>query len=366
VSGSNALGVADEVTGEQRLSGIRLLVVDDSRLNQIVTTQILEREGARVETAAHGLAAVSCVQTAPTAFDAVLMDIQMPELDGIEATRRIRAIAGCAGLPILAMTAGALAIERQRAFAAGVNVVLAKPFDPEVIVASVREHVKRVRRPSTQTPRLDGLPLDWPMIDGIDARDVQRRLGGDAQLFCSLLRMFVAEPDALDDLARTLAMTPSGAAITQAAQRMHKLRGAAGNLGARDLYAAASETEQALRAEWLPVAIEGLCRVVAELARIHRSAAAFLEAPAPLATTAAIAPPIDPVALAALVQYLGDHDMEASNVFAALSQALAQALGGAEHARMRGLLDRLEFDAALEIVRPLIPCEPAATPGPPT
>jgi HPt (histidine-containing phosphotransfer) domain-containing protein len=114
------------------------------------------------------------------------------------------------------------------------------------------------------------------VVDGIDARDVALRLDGDVAMFHMLMGLFVGD---LDVLERALATPPSGAQVTEIAQRLHKLRGTAGNLGARDLYACATQAEQALRADQMPAALEGLGRVREQLARLRRSVVPWLEAP---------------------------------------------------------------------------------------
>ncbi len=126
-----------------RLDGVRVLLVDDSALNLEVGRAVLEGEGAAVRVAAHGAQALQMLDAEPDAFDLVLMDVQMPEMDGHEATRRIRADARLAGLPVLALTAGALSSERERALAAGMNDFITKPFDAEAMIASVRSHARQ-------------------------------------------------------------------------------------------------------------------------------------------------------------------------------------------------------------------------------
>ena len=364
--------VAKTASGK-RLTGTRLLVVDDSKLNQIVVCRIMEREGARVETADDGREAVARVVADPAGYDAVLMDVQMPDLDGIEATRRIRQIAGCASLPIIAVTAGALPAERQRVLDAGVNDVISKPFDPEVVVASIRKHIKRAPGRTMVVPVAApvaapvaipvAIPVAvsvarpprsaWPAIDGIDVGDAERRLGGDLAMFGSLLGLFAVDLDAAE---RAFATAPAGWDHDQLAHRLHALRGAAGNLGALELHAAATQTERWLRADQRASAVEGMRGVRAQIARLGRSIGEFLASPAasrPSAPSPASTEPLDPAALAAFVQRLQDHDLDASRSPFARSPALAGALGDREHARMCGLLDRLDFEAALQIVRRL-------------
>jgi len=338
----------------QRLAGMRLLVVDDSKLNQIVVCRIMQVDGAQAETAGDGLEAVARIAAAPTGFDAVLMDIQMPVLDGIEATRRIRKIAACAALPIIAVTAGALAAERQLALDAGVNEVISKPFDPEVVVASVRKHVNQARGRSVSQPipvLHEAAVSAWPVVDGIDGRDVEQRLGGDVELFCTLFELFVGE---LGDVERVLSQA-TGPYAASVAECLHKLKGTAGNLGARDLSAVASAAEKAVRAEQ-PGARDDLTRVLGELARLRRSARRLLAAPKlPAEQDRPEVAAIDLDALAALRLSLENHDISALGMFSALSLALAQALGSEAHARMCGLLDRLDFDGALDIVVAMAP-----------
>ena len=339
-----------ETGGKQRLVGARLLVVDDSELNRIVVSRIMESEGAQVETANDGLDAVARVRAAPDGYDAVLMDVQMPELDGIEATRRIRSIARCSSLPIIAVTAGALAAERQLVLDAGVNDVISKPFDPEVVVAIIRKHIKQARGRSIAIPVLRVQRPEWPAVDGIDARDAEQRLGGDVAMFGSLLGLLAVD---LDVAERALSTAPTDADAAQLAHRLHTLRGTAGNLGARDLHAAATRAEGCLRAGQMAQAREGVGCVLDQIARLRRSIAAFRSGSASC-PTAASTERIDPAALAAFLQRLRDHDMDASTSTFAQSPALAGALGDRDHARMRSLLDRLDFEAAVQILERLV------------
>jgi CheY-like chemotaxis protein len=123
------------------LAGVRVLVVDDYDLNLVVSQRILEQAGALVWVANNGQLAYEKLQLQPGNFDVVLMDVQMPILDGYAATRRIRADLGLRELPIIALTAGALSSERQRATAAGMNDFIVKPFDAETLVSGVMRNV---------------------------------------------------------------------------------------------------------------------------------------------------------------------------------------------------------------------------------
>jgi CheY-like chemotaxis protein/two-component sensor histidine kinase len=125
-------------TGVRRLDSLRLLVVEDNLINQQVAEELLAAEGALVALAANGRLGVEAVAAAGTPFDAVLMDIQMPVMDGYAATREIREVLGLKTLPIIAMTANALESDRQDCLAAGMNEHVGKPFDVAQLVAVIR------------------------------------------------------------------------------------------------------------------------------------------------------------------------------------------------------------------------------------
>ncbi|HEY2256876.1 MAG TPA: CHASE domain-containing protein [Variovorax sp.] len=131
--------------GEARLVGLRLLVVDDTAVNLLICQHILEREGARVGVARDGREAVERLRAGPADFDLVLMDVHMPVLDGMGATRLIRDELGLAALPVIALTASALVAERQGAFEAGMNDFIGKPFDAERLIRAVLRGVERAR-----------------------------------------------------------------------------------------------------------------------------------------------------------------------------------------------------------------------------
>ncbi|MFM8444814.1 MAG: PAS domain S-box protein [Methylococcus sp.] len=122
------------------LAGLRVLAVDDNRINQRMVEQALVRQGAQVKLAAEGEAALRMLRADPGAFDLVLMDIQMPVMDGLTATREIRQEPGLAGLPVIALTAGALPEEREAALAAGVDDFLTKPMQVIQLLNVIRRH----------------------------------------------------------------------------------------------------------------------------------------------------------------------------------------------------------------------------------
>jgi PAS domain S-box-containing protein len=128
-----------------RLAGARILVVDDNDINRTVASRILAGEGAVVTTGTNGVEALEHLRAAPGGFDVVLMDIQMPQMDGVEATRRIRGELGLAALPVIALTAGALVAERRRSLDAGMSAFLTKPLDPDTMIRVIQRHLAEGR-----------------------------------------------------------------------------------------------------------------------------------------------------------------------------------------------------------------------------
>jgi CheY-like chemotaxis protein len=123
-----------------RLQGLRLLVVDDSLINLTLAERVLQREGAEVTLKKNGQEAVDCLRDSPDAFDLVLMDIQMPVMDGLAATRAIRDELGLEKLPVIALSAGVLPEEQQNARDAGVNDFLPKPMDLQQMAEMIRSY----------------------------------------------------------------------------------------------------------------------------------------------------------------------------------------------------------------------------------
>lgn len=238
------------------LSGIHLLVVDDSPLNLKVCRRILENEGAKVTLCESGKKALSLLKQATPQFDLVLMDMQMPEMDGRETTQRIRQELGLKTLPVIALTAGVLIEDRDKAMRAGVNAFLSKPIDPEQIVRVVRSWVERHR-----TGRLPVLsrnrdqdtstietthekPSGWPQIEGLNGDILRSQVEDDLGLFYDVLRLFLNENGS--PRAEFGSMIDD-ASPEKALAYLHKLRGQLGTLGAETLRADCEELENALR-----------------------------------------------------------------------------------------------------------------------
>jgi len=232
---------------EYDATGIRVLLVEDNEMNQQVASELLQSAGATVAIANHGGEAIQVLFNGPQPppYDAVLMDLQMPEVDGLTATKRIRADARFAKLPIIAMTAHALVEERQKCLDAGMNDHVTKPIDPDTMFATLlrwaapRKDVaasSRVRPPSTQD--------DIPEIEGIDTVNGLKRVAGNKRLYRDLLRQFAEKHGDADERIKAAL----GNNDDQLAERIaHTVKGVAGNIGIVKLHGCAERVERAIR-----------------------------------------------------------------------------------------------------------------------
>jgi CheY-like chemotaxis protein/HPt (histidine-containing phosphotransfer) domain-containing protein len=341
------------------LPGVRVLVVDDCSINRDVARRILEREGAVVTVCVNGREAVDQLRGG-LQVDAVLMDMQMPEMDGNAATRAIRTELCLTALPVLALTAGALKAERERALDAGMDEFITKPLNPLALIRALRRHVERVRGVAVplvprDAPAETGLPA-WPHIDGIDSREVAQRLGGDVQLFTAMLDNLLRDAA---DLADGCDPGPWDAERReQALARMHRLRGSAAVLGARRVQRVAGEAEAALKAgagdDLLHAAMHHLAAALQALDRAsHVWMLAQAETPAPAPHAPQVAPP-DPASLRLLVALLVNQDLAARKRFNALAAPLHAALGHEGFGRLRRAVDGLDYATAAGLLGELL------------
>lgn len=223
--------------GAGRLSGLRCLVVDDSRMNRDVVERFLHTEGAQVVVAENGQEALNLLRNATKSFDVVLMDIQMPVMDGLTAIRTIRSDLDLADLPVIAVTAGVLEKQRHQVYESGANDFVSKPIDLEALIDKlISWRARTAKSHRAMQAAVPGLNDSW----------VEKSLGGDRALYLGLLDSFEQEfgeaaPQVEEALARG---DPKGAA-----RRLHGLCGGAGYIGANELVAAARALETAILEE---------------------------------------------------------------------------------------------------------------------
>ncbi|HEX9079225.1 MAG TPA: response regulator, partial [Desulfuromonadaceae bacterium] len=247
--------------GGHDFSGVRILLVDDNEINRQITIELLGELGATMDVACNGAEAVEKVTRAEPPYDLVLMDIQLPRMDGYEATRRIRGDERFATLPIIAMTAHALVEEQQKALAAGMDDLITKPIDLRAMFRTIDNHLKRCGAGAPTAPHAGkggGEKIALPVIPGVDVAAALAGIDGNRELYLWVLRAFLANQGE----------TPAAAAEAVAAgdralaQRLvHTARGVAGTIGAERVVKAASELESCIRNDGPAEAIQEALRL---------------------------------------------------------------------------------------------------------
>lgn len=221
-----------------RLPGVHILLVDDSDINLEVATRLLQREGAEVMTAIDGERALACLADPARRIDLVLMDVQMPVMDGYEATRRLRLLPGREETPVLALTAGVFKDQREAALASGMNDFIAKPLDVEQLIATLLRYLPDVVLPLT----VNDERLPHEPVAGIDI-DTGLRNWGEASVYLKYLRRF------RDDYMTVGTVLPGYIAQHEtdaAASLTHKLKGVAGSLSLTDVARISAELNEAI------------------------------------------------------------------------------------------------------------------------
>ena len=257
-------------------NGMRALVVDDNSINQQLLSELLAQVGMTVELAGNGREAVSLVAAAAP-FDAILMDLQMPVMDGYEATRLIRQMHPAGELPIIAITAHAMTEERERCLAAGMNGHLSKPIDPDQLYKTLVQLV----RPGTgkgaaiaapRTPGDAAFPAELP---GIALDTALARVRGNGQLLRKVIVDFrIQNLATVADLREAVAAGDRGLTLSLA----HALKGVAGNIGAEALAATAAKLEDADREGRESAFPELLETMEGQMAEVFEAAAILEEA----------------------------------------------------------------------------------------
>jgi PAS domain S-box-containing protein len=236
------------VNAPETLRGARILVVEDHALNQQVAREVLEGCGMQVTVANNGREGVAAVLAAEAPFAAVLMDLQMPEMDGYLATRLIREQRSARELPIIAMTAHAMADEREKCRAAGMNDHIAKPFFAGALYETLGRWITlapenpmpRKHHPGENNP-VPAAPL--PKLPGIDSQSGLSRVNGNRTLFKEIILRFC------DDNQGTMAalrQALAGQDRTRAQGILHPLKSTAGNIGAYAVQQTVKSLEEAI------------------------------------------------------------------------------------------------------------------------
>jgi CheY-like chemotaxis protein/anti-sigma regulatory factor (Ser/Thr protein kinase) len=271
-------GISKEVAREL-LGNCRILIVEDNETNLQVARELLEQVDLEVVTAANGSEAVALA--ANERFDGILMDLQMPVMDGLTATREIRKGPSPHDLPIIAMTANAMTADREECFAAGMNDHIAKPIKPEILYRTLVQRLRpdvnvndflnngKAHEP-VASEAADGLPR----LEGVDVNMGLSAVNGDWKLYAKLLKNFHSRHQDIKEKINTeLARGNHGVA-----QRLaHTIKGLAGTIGAKKLSEISAQLESAIKSDGrdrIPVLLD---RFAKEVARVMAALDTFIK-----------------------------------------------------------------------------------------
>ncbi len=345
--------------GTAALAGVRVLLVEDNDINQLVASEVLLQSGARVDVADNGAVAVEklSVPGVRRRYDVVLMDVQMPVMDGYEATRRIRAMPELEDLPIIAMTAHAMAEERARCIEAGMNDHLGKPIDRVLLCSTVAEwaRIASVARTGS-SERPPSSESSVPDIPGIHVHEALARLGGNAELLRQLLVRFVEKEGRTGE---AIANALANGHRDEARKLAHGLKGASANVGAVRLSKLAEEIENGLRAERSSTDLRGVvAQLTSELDALAAAIPTRLEPRAhvdfPSSDVAYERPSPEVVgSVRELIRMMEGCDADAASAFASALPQLRRTLGN-DVESVRDALAVFDFDRAVERLHALL------------
>ena len=362
-----------EAVGAKWLPNMSLLVVDDSPTNLIVVSHVLKHNGALVQTANSGEEALVLLEDSSNDYDAVLMDVQMPCIDGLETTVRVRNGLGLTSLPIIALTAGALVEERNRALEAGMNDFLTKPIDPSKLINVLRTLVEAYRgkeiaieslhspKPETtnETPDETSYETDtWPVITGLNLDKAKNILLGDKALFLNTLDGLLLEYSNLALAPESDIDEPDSAPLRlETASQVHKLRSVSGMVGAEKIQQLAAQAEKILRSENDPakqVLVE-LSLALQELQQASSTALlAWKEEKLDAAPSKGEAPMLQPETVTHILALLEEQDLNALEEFDEHKESFRDTLGDERFEKLQEHLSKLNFKEAKSILSPLI------------
>ncbi|WP_338846507.1 PAS domain S-box protein [Massilia sp. W12] len=345
---------------------LTVLLVEDNEINQMIATELMQAVGIKVEVAANGRLAVETLQKlGPDYFGLVFMDVQMPEMDGHQATRAIRSDARFANLPVIAMTAHAMVEERERCLESGMNDHIAKPINPgefyhmlsswcsQYLAAGnaqplldLHEIVHLGAAPQTESaPAAPDAPLQIP---GIDVADGLSRMLGDQAMYLELLSRF---RDGQHDVAAKLAHALVSDDLVLAERFAHTLKGVAGMIGAAKVKDCASVLEQACKqgaaSQVLQTRLADLDGAMQEV--LQGIEQALAQRPGAQETVCeGFERTQAQEAINQFARLLQQNDGDAIDFLAEHNQLLAQALGPDAHRRIMRATRQFDFDLALD------------------
>ncbi|MDZ5632918.1 MULTISPECIES: response regulator [unclassified Janthinobacterium] len=334
---------------ERALRGAWLLLVEDNEVNQEVAQHILNDAGIRVDIASNGAIALAKIEE--NAYDGVLMDCQMPVMDGYQATRKLRQDPRYSNLPVIAMTANAMVGDKEKCLDAGMNDFIAKPIDVAQLFGTLARWIAPAT-PQAMTAVMPQPEAELPVIAGLKMAEAMRRVGGNAVLMRKLLDRFVeTQFDAMQRIIAAIENNQLETAIREA----HTLKGLAGNIGAGGLADSAARVEHLLSLgshDGLPQALAACALALDELVpKVVLAMQSRGNAAEAGGAAVAYVAPVDRAHLEAglreLSQLLLQDDAQAVKHLDGIGPVLVAA-GQAEHARqLKRMLGQYDFEGAL-------------------
>jgi PAS domain S-box-containing protein len=331
----------------EQLAGARLLLVEDNEMNRELAQELLGSAQINLVCAEHGEEALS-ILAVDGAFDGILMDCQMPVMDGYTATERIRANPAWASLPIIAMTANAMSGDREKTLAAGMNDHIAKPLDVEQMFATLARWISpRQSAASLPTHLVEPTPTLLPALPGVDQRAGVAVCQGDARLYRKMLKRFWQSQH---DFVQRFGTALSNADQPGATRHAHTLKGSAGTIGAHALQSAAAFLEECTLKGAAHICRDALDAVSAQLAPLLAALADLPEEIVATAPTQSTQTPPLPVQLEQLRRLLAESDADA---IVLCNQLAAIVTDSRQLGRVKEVLrhlDQFDFDAALAVL----------------
>ena len=342
------------VQGGSRDYAVRVLLVEDNQVNQQIAVELMTVQGISVDIASTGKQALEKLKLAgPDGYGLVLMDLEMPQLDGHQATIELRKDARYDKVPVIAMTAHALAEIRERCLREGMQDYITKPVDPEKLYATLTRWLGHAMLPPAAA-NAGGAPPD---IAGVDTALGLRHVAGNASLYRQLLERFhTSQRGAADDIRAEFEAGRFG----EAGKRAHTLRGVAGNIGARELQALAQALEELLRSEAVDlVAVrERLDELTGMSGTVMGALERYFGAAAGAGQTAASSESAQE-ALARLKGLLDEFSGETTDYFDTVRAQLASRFDAPVLERLAAHLSRYEFEEARQLLDDA--CQPQST-----
>ena len=342
------------------VQGARLLVVEDNEINQQVARELLEQARFRVDIANHGQEALD--RLAADEYDCVLMDIQMPIMDGYTATARIREQERFKDLPVLAMTANATMEDKKRALEAGMNDHIAKPISPKQLFDALAKWIKPGERELPELSEDDeasaASATDLPELPGIDSKSGLARMGGNAGAYRRLLLKFIDnQADAISSIRSAFDAGDNELAVRLA----HTLKGVSGSIGAGALQSAAANLEGALKEAPEVLPSESIADTEAELDKILGVIRTTMPeaADAPAGGDGEVPADLGNRLQAVLVK-LEDYDSEAGDLLEEIAAAVRGTPAGHALDKLRQTVGQYDFENAVQQINVIIADYPPA------